>query len=54
MRERKTDERVTLEDIMRMFEKDERCAKAALIISVLSGLMIAACAIFKIFQPVGQ
>ena len=42
----------TLEGIMKMVETDSRCAIAALVISMLSGLLILACAIFKIFRPV--
>ena len=44
----------TLEGIMKMVEADNRCAMAALVLSVLSLLLVVACAIFKIFQPVGE
>ncbi|MBD5279124.1 MAG: hypothetical protein HDS35_01080 [Bacteroides sp.] len=42
----------TLEGIMKMVEADNRCAKAALVLSILEGLILVGCAIFKIFRPV--
>lgn len=49
----KKDKEVTLKDIMRLVERDNRCANAALIISIISILLIIICALLKIFQPVG-
>ena len=45
-------EDVTLKDIMRMVEKDNRCAKTALVVSAISLLLIVVCALLKIFQAV--
>nr|DAR35746.1 MAG TPA: hypothetical protein [Caudoviricetes sp.] len=45
-------DKTTLDDIMRMVKKDNRCANAALILSALTVILIIACAIFKVFRPV--
>lgn len=44
--------KTTLDDIMRMVKRDNRCANVALILSGLAVILIIACAVFKIFQPV--
>lgn len=52
VKKEKKERNVTLDDILKMVDRDNRCANAALAISILSVLLIVACALFKIFRPV--